>query len=168
VFLVTEVARRLTLNKSEPTPVDGMPELYTYLRNLLPPSAPFFYLSASPYNLYPLLRDFRDKYFPYGQLILRDTSWTTVSGLLETLTVGTETFKVNRIKKIRQWFPRRKIICIGDSTQSDPEAYGVISRLFPGWIRLILIRRVTGIAAAGLEEKNAPERFERAFASLPR
>jgi len=101
-----------------------MPELYSRLRQLLDPSAPFFYLSASPYNLYPFLREFRDTYYPHGQLILRDSSWMTISGLLSSLTLGTEKYKVDRIKKIQQWLPRRKMICIGDSTQSDPEAYG--------------------------------------------
>jgi hypothetical protein len=37
-----------------------------------------------------------------------------------------------------------------------------------GWIGLILIRRVTDIAAVGMHEKNEPERFERAFEGVPR
>ncbi|SPQ24963.1 823dc3c9-e006-4603-b031-2aae6b72bddc [Thermothielavioides terrestris] len=153
---------------SEPTPIDGMPELYGQIRELVTPSAPFFYLSASPYNLYPFLRSFRDAYYPHGQLILRDASWMTVSGLLSSLTLGTEKYKVDRIRKIHGWLPRRKLICIGDSTQSDPEAYGDAYRAFPGWIKLILIRKVTDIAAIGIREKNEPERFEKAFAGVPR
>jgi len=51
----------------------------------------------------------------------------TISGLLSNLTLGTEKYKISRIKKIRGWLPRRKMICIGDSTQSDPEAYGKLS-----------------------------------------
>lgn len=154
--------------KSEPTPVSGMPELFWQIRELLTPLAPFFYLSASPYNLYPFLRGFRDAYFPHGQLILRDSSWMTISGLLSSLTLGTEKYKIDRIKKIRRWLPRRKMICIGDSTQSDPEAYGDACRAFPGWIKLVLIRKVTDIAAIGIEEKNEPRRFERAFEGVPR
>ena len=101
-----------------------MPELYSNLQELLGPTAPFFYLSASPYNLYPFLSGFRDAHYPHGQLILRDASWMTISGLLSNLTLGTEKYKVDRIKKVRRWLPRRKMVCIGDSTQSDPEAYG--------------------------------------------
>lgn len=41
-------------------------------------------------------------------------------------------------------------------------------REFPGWVRLILIRKVTDIAAVGIADKNKPERFERAFEGLPR
>lgn len=101
-----------------------MPELYAQLHRLLTPSAPFFYLSASPYNLYPFLREFRETFYPHGQLILRDSSWMTLSGLLSSLTLGTERYKTDRMKKIHRWLPRGKLICIGDSTQSDPEAYG--------------------------------------------
>jgi phosphatidate phosphatase APP1 len=28
------------------------------------------------------------------------------------------------MRKIQSWLPQRRVICIGDSTQSDPEAYG--------------------------------------------
>jgi phosphatidate phosphatase APP1 len=108
----------------EPTPVSGMPELYAQIKSHLPEDTPWFYLSASPYNLYPFLRQFREQYFPHGTLILRDFSWKTISGLLSALTVGTEEYKTDRMKKINSWLPQRKMVAIGDSTQSDPEAYG--------------------------------------------
>ncbi|KAK4669097.1 uncharacterized protein QC763_200030 [Podospora pseudopauciseta] len=153
---------------SQPTPIQGMPELYAYIQTMVTSSAPWFYLSASPYNLYPFLRKFRDDYFPHGQLILRDSNLMTISGLLSNLTLGTEKYKVDRIEKIHRWLPRRKMILIGDSTQSDPEAYGDACRMFPGWIKLILIRKVEDIAAVGIHEKNEPQRFEKAFEDLPR
>lgn len=101
-----------------------MPELYKFLQTLISEKAPFFYLSASPYNLYPFLSEFRKSAYPQGTLILRDASWMSLSGLLSNLTVGTQEYKVSRISKINGWLPNRKMICIGDSTQSDPEAYG--------------------------------------------
>ncbi|KAK3373237.1 hypothetical protein B0T24DRAFT_527411 [Lasiosphaeria ovina] len=153
---------------SEPTPVTGMPELYAYIKDILTPGAPFFYLSASPYNLYPFLRDFRETYYPHGQLILRDASWMTIPGLLSNLTLGTQEYKVDRIKKVHRWLPQRKLICIGDSTQTDPESYGEIYRTFPGWVKLILIRKVKDIASVGTAEKNEPKRFEVAFKGVPR
>ncbi|KAK0741316.1 hypothetical protein B0T18DRAFT_353935 [Schizothecium vesticola] len=153
---------------SKPTPVAGMPELYAYLATLVTQTAPWFYLSASPYNLYPFLSEFRDQHYPHGQLILRDSSWMTISGLLSNLTLGTEQYKLDRLKKVHRWLPKRKMILIGDSTQSDPEAYGAAFRAFPGWIKLILIRKVDDIAAVGIEEKNAPKRFEDAFEGVPR
>jgi len=153
---------------SEPTPVAGMPELYAYIQTLVTTSAPWFYLSASPYNLYPFLRKFRDDYYPHGQLILRDSNLLTISGLLSNLTLGTEQYKVDRIKKIHRWLPNRKIILLGDSTQTDPESFGIAYRMFPGWIKLILIRKVADISAIGIQEKNEPERFEKAFEGVPR
>ncbi|KAK3325141.1 hypothetical protein B0H66DRAFT_547447 [Apodospora peruviana] len=148
---------------SDPTPIAGMPQLYAYLQSVVTPAAPWFYLSASPYNLYPFLREFTAQHYPHGQLILRDSSWMTIPGLLSNLTLGTEEYKVDRIKKVHSWLPKRKMILIGDSTQSDPEAYGDICRKFPGWAKLVLIRKVTDIAAIGTEKKNEPERFEKAF-----
>lgn len=41
-------------------------------------------------------------------------------------------------------------------------------RTFPGWIRLILIRKAQDTAMFGLSEKNEPERFERAFKGIPK
>ncbi|TLD10317.1 hypothetical protein PgNI_06698 [Pyricularia grisea] len=151
----------------EPTPVSGMPELYAWLHEKITPAAPWFYLSASPYNLYPFLSAFRDMYFPHGQLILRDQSWMSISGLLSNLTLGTEEYKVSRLQKVHNWLPKRQMILIGDSTQSDPEAYGEIYRGNPGWVKLILIRKVTDIAAVGIESKNEPKRFEEAFEDVP-
>jgi phosphatidate phosphatase APP1 len=144
-----------------------MPELYAYLQTLVTKSAPWFYLSASPYNLYSFLREFRDAHYPHGQLILRDASWMTIPGLLSNLTLGTEQYKIDRINKVHRWLPRRRMILIGDSTQSDPEAYGEIYRQHKKWVKLILIRKVTDIAAIGTEEKNAPGRFEKAFEGVP-
>lgn len=109
---------------NDPRPVDGMPELYKNIKAALPKDSPWFYLSASPYNLYPFLREFRETFFPPGTMILRDSSWRSIAGLLAALTVNTEEYKVDRMKKINTWLPSRKMIVIGDSTQSDPEAYG--------------------------------------------
>ncbi|TWU78965.1 hypothetical protein ED733_008149 [Metarhizium rileyi] len=153
---------------SSPAPIPGMPELYADIKSFLPNDTAWFYLSASPYNLYPFLKQFRRKYYPPGTLILRDSSWKTVAGLLSALTLRTEEYKVDRMKKINTWLPRRKMIVIGDSTQSDPEAYGEMYRTVPGWIQLILIRKATNIAAVGIDEKNEAERFEKAFQDIPR
>jgi phosphatidate phosphatase APP1 len=107
-----------------PTPIAGMPELYTYIQSLINETSPFFYLSASPYNLYPFLRDFRQRNYPHGTIVLRDSSWMSIPGLLSQLTLGTGEYKVDRMQKINSWLPGRKMICIGDSTQADPESYG--------------------------------------------
>lgn len=153
---------------SPPTPVEGMPELYAFLQKVVSPLAPFFYVSASPYNLHKFLTDFRAQYYPHGTIILRDANWMNLSGLLSNLTLGVQEYKVDRMDKINSWLPKRKMICIGDSTQSDPEAYAEIYNKYPGWVRLILIRKVEDIASIGIREKNEPKRFEKAFKDIPK
>ncbi|KAJ9411144.1 hypothetical protein DTO045G8_776 [Paecilomyces variotii] len=147
----------------EPKPIPGMPQFYSHVQKYLVPT--WFYLSASPYNLYPFLRQFlRSNYSP-GTLILRDFSWMDLGALLKTFTQGTQTYKVDRMKKIHQWLPGRKVLCVGDSTQSDPEAYAEIYKKYPGWVQAIFIRKVTDVAH--MEKKNTDERFQNAFKGIP-
>ncbi|GAB7353846.1 hypothetical protein MBLNU459_g4212t1 [Dothideomycetes sp. NU459] len=151
----------------DPRPVAGMPELYSHIQKALDPS--FFYLSASPYNLYPFLRDFRKQHYPDGTIILRDASWQNLAGLISSLRINVQEYKVDRITKIHSWFPERTFICVGDSTQKDPESYGEAARRFPGWIKAIFIRRVENVSDVtdvNQHEKNAPERFQKAFEGL--
>jgi len=151
----------------EPEPIKGMPEFYKHMQQKLD-SPPFWYLSASPYNLYPFLRQFRETYYPSGTMILREASWMNLAGFLANLTQGTEAYKFDRIEKVHRWFPKRKFVLIGDSTQSDPEAYGEAYRKFGKWIGAIYIRKVTGVEGMNEEMKNAPERFEKAFDDVPK
>ena len=151
----------------EPEPIKGMPELYKHIVQKLD-NPPFWYLSASPYNLYPFLRQFRETYYPRGTLILRDASWMNLAGFLANLTQGTEAYKVDRIEKVHGWFPKRRFILIGDSTQTDPESYGEAYRRHGKWIGAIYIRKVTGVAEMDEGKKNDPRRFEKAFKGVPK
>jgi len=148
----------------EPEPVRGMPELYAHLHTHLSDPT-WFYLSASPYNLYSFLRDFRNRYFPAGTIILRDASWQSLGGLISSLMVNVQEYKVNRMLKIHGWFPKRTFLCIGDSTQKDAESYAEVAKRYPGWIKAILIRKVV-VGAVDEAEKNADERFQKAFKGL--
>lgn len=144
----------------DPKSTSGMPELYKILHEQFENPA-WFYLSASPYNLYPFLHHFiNDKYLP-GTIILRDASWMYLGGLLQSLTQGVKSYKVDRMNKINSWLPKRKMICIGDSTQMDPESYAEIYKKYPGWVHAIYIRKV--VDAPHMEEKNKDERFTKAF-----
>ena len=149
-----------------PQPISGMPEFYKFLNTKLD-SPPFWYISASPYNLYPFLRAFREEHYPVGELVLRETSIMNLAGFLLSLTAGVQAFKVDRIKAVQKMFPGRKMICIGDSTQSDPEAYAQVYHDHPHWVRAIFIRKVTGVAEMDEQRKNSPKRFEDAFKDVP-
>jgi len=151
----------------EPTPIVGMPELYKNINQSLD-NPPFWYLSASPYNLYPFLRQFREDYYPAGTMILREASWMNLAGLLTSLTQGTQAYKVDRMDTVHKSFPNRKFLCIGDSTQSDPEAYGEVYRKYPRWVGAIFIRKVEDVEPMNESEKNKPERFEKAFKDVPK
>lgn len=147
----------------EPEAIPGMPEFYHHVRDELSPA--WFYVSASPYNLYTFLHDFVHNNYCPGTLVLRDYSWMDIDGLVKSFTENTQDYKVDRIEKIHRWFPNRKVLCIGDSTQKDPEAYAEIYRRYPNWVHAIIIRKVTD--APHMEEKNIPERFEKAFQDVP-
>ena len=54
--------------------------------------------------------------------------------------------------------------CRAPSIFADLRSY----RAHPDWVGLILIRKVTDIAALGIEAKNEDERFEKAFKNVPR
>lgn len=145
----------------DPTPIPGMPELYAHIRDALKPT--WFYLSASPYNLYPFLRSFLHTYYPHGPIILREASWMNLGGFLASLTQGTEAYKSSRMQHVHTCLPKRKVLCVGDSTQSDPEAYGDICRKYPGWVKRVFIRRVEDVSEMEGTDKNTHERFEKAF-----
>ncbi|KAK2819996.1 hypothetical protein FQN49_007826, partial [Arthroderma sp. PD_2] len=148
----------------EPKAIAGMSEMYTHIQQRLNPT--WFYLSASPYNLYQFLHEFIRSGFPQGTLLLREGSWMDLAGLLKSFTQGTQEYKVNQLTKVFEWLPKRKVLCIGDSTQSDPEAYAEAYKKHKGWIKAIYIRKVTDVGNMG--DKNEPERFEKAFEGIPR
>jgi hypothetical protein len=147
----------------EPRPIAGMPAFYAHLHQQLIPA--WIYLSASPYNLYPFLRQFLRSFYQPGTLMLRENSWQDLNSVGKMWTEGTQAYKEERMDQIHQWLPRRNVLCVGDSTQSDPEAYGTIYRKYPGWIRAIYIRRVTDIPH--MERRNSEHRFQAAFHDVP-
>lgn len=151
---------------STPTPIASMPALYEHIAATLNPT--WFYLSASPYNLHPFLSSFVRQHYPAGPIFLREASWMDLGSFLASLTQGTQAYKRNRMENIHGWLPRRKVLCIGDSTQSDPEAYGDICRRHPGWARAVFIRKVVDVAEMAGTGKNDDDRFEKAFYGVDR
>ncbi|KAF3905911.1 hypothetical protein ABW21_db0200216 [Orbilia brochopaga] len=151
----------------EPRSTPGFPDFYKHLDQVLDQPA-WFYLSASPYNLYPFLLSFLRANFPYGQPILRDMSWMSVAGLVASVSTGTQEYKTGEMRRlIGQWLPKRKYICIGDSTQTDPESYAEMYKAFPGAIKAIWIRLVTGVNETEEAQKNSADRFKKAFDGVP-
>jgi phosphatidate phosphatase APP1 len=93
---------------------------------------PVFYVSKSPWNLYPLLVDYLGiQGLPDGPLLLRDF------GLRMP-----KRHKEQSIEQILQTYPRMKFVLIGDSGEHDPEIYADVVRRHPRRIRAIYIRSV--------------------------
>ncbi|EED23870.1 actin filament organization protein App1-like, putative [Talaromyces stipitatus ATCC 10500] len=148
---------------TDPEPIIGMPELYQLIERELNPT--WIYLSASPYNLYKFLRNFLHLFYPPGTLLLRQATWKNLGEFIKSYNTGTGTYKMRQMDKIHSWLPARKVICVGDSTQSDPEIYAEMYRRHAGWIKAIFIRKVTNIPH--MEKKNSSSRFQRAFEGVP-
>jgi hypothetical protein len=122
--------------------VPGMAEWYQEIANL-EPNAFFHYLSASPMQLYPALSEFLDEaHFPAGMLHLREsTSLRTAASASKEVSTA---HKKRILTRLLSSYPRRQFILIGDSGERDPEIYADIARAYPGQVKAIHIRNVTG------------------------
>ncbi|KAL1957182.1 hypothetical protein VTO42DRAFT_6216 [Malbranchea cinnamomea] len=163
---VGDVLQTISKTFLEPfEPVTNMPELFSSLSTSLSTSdapAQFFYLSSSPVQLYPHLHPFIQAKFPAGPLILRNYTFTDIPTLIDNLLLPTRDYKLGELRKIHSWYPDKKQLLVGDSTQEDPEAYGAAFREFGAdWVGCIWIRAVDG-------SDNSDARFEAAFDGVPR
>lgn len=100
-----------------------------------------FYVSNSPQQLYPSLRAYVDKYFPSGIIVLKEYFQ---SNIFSNFLGSSAKKKMDRILKIINHFPYKKYILVGDSGESDLEAYLEIARAKPNNIIAIYIRAVKG------------------------
>jgi phosphatidate phosphatase APP1 len=122
--------------------------------------AAFHYVSASPWQLYGPLADFRRQHrFPAGTFHLKTFRWKD-AGLLNLFASPEET-KRQAIEPLLDAFPRRRFVLVGDSGEKDPEIYGALARKYPRQVRRLFLRAVKG-------EDPSAERFQRAFEGLPK
>lgn len=136
--------------------VPGMAEAY---RRLQSQKAFFHYVSASPYQLFPDLREFVQKSgFPEGSFHLKTFRWKDETFF--SLFMKPEQYKESVIVPLIERYPGRKYILIGDSGEKDPEAYGAVARRFPDKIQKIWIRNVT-------DESRTAARYAEAFKGVP-
>jgi phosphatidate phosphatase APP1 len=99
--------------------------------------APFFYVSHSMWNLFPLLEQFiAHQALPRGPLLLRDV------GLFNE---PRETpSKAAAIAELLDTYPDLGFVLIGDSGEHDLDVYLAAAHAQPGRIQAILIRNVSG------------------------
>lgn len=163
---ISHVLDKLALLKAtlldDPAPVTGMPELYASLARSLNPQ--FIYVSGSPFQLYPFLRSFIDTTYSAsnGPIFLRNLTLVDIPEVADFVGGGNVfDYKVSMIDRIKGMYPNKKFLCVGDSTEKDPETYGEAFRKYADAIACSWIRRVDGA-------NNTDERFAAAFVGVPK
>lgn len=122
-------------------PVTGMSGLYQRFQSRH--GAAFFYVSASPWQLYPPLAGFlEDGGFPAGvwylkRFRLKDRSFAS-------LFADPVSYKTAILETLVEQFPGRRFVLVGDSGERDPEIYAALARKSPRQVAGIWIRDTTG------------------------
>lgn len=114
---------------------EGTRELYHGLA-LAGGGAPFFYVSKSVWNIFPLLEQFiREQGLPRGPLLLRKARLLRDQALPE--------HKPDAIARVLGTYPELSFMLLGDSGERDLDIYLQVARRHPGRIGTILIRNVS-------------------------
>jgi phosphatidate phosphatase APP1 len=131
----------LLRNPLQRSVVPGVADLYRSFaeRNVLPASAPLFYLSATPRQLHLSLQSILDHNgFPPGVLITkRVTNDSTSEPFRNQLA-----YKLAKIEQILVQVKNAKFTLVGDDTEHDPEVFSEIRKRFPDRIEEIWMRHV--------------------------
>jgi hypothetical protein len=136
--------------------VPGMAEVYSRWAAKTPGTL-FYYLSASPWQLFPDLQQFLTSAgFPEGVWFLKRFRWKDRTFF--SLFQDPEAYKIPVLEKLFQTFPQRKFILVGDAGERDPEIYAAAARRFPAKIEHIYIRDAQGLTPS--------ERLAAAFQGL--
>jgi len=100
------------------------------------------YLSNSEQNLYPLIYRFlRHNRFPDGPLFLKQirSVWDVIWNIKFPIR---HLHKFHVLEDLLNYFPDKKLILVGDNTQSDLPVYLSIAERHPGRVLYIIIRKV--------------------------
>ncbi|HSJ31332.1 MAG TPA: phosphatase domain-containing protein [Longimicrobiales bacterium] len=140
--LIAMLRRTLLENARTRLPFAGVAEFYggLHLGDEGAEANPVFYVSSSPWNLYPVLTEFLEfQTIPLGPLMLRDWG-ITERGVLPR---GHGEHKLGAIRQILDCYPALPFILIGDSGQEDPEIYRDVVHQYRGRIHAVYIRNVS-------------------------
>jgi len=132
---------------------EGTTELYRGLREC-GNGAPFFYVSKSMWNLFPLLESFiAHQRLPRGRLLLRRLHWFGPRPSVP--------HKQKAIRQLLEAYPDLPFLLIGDSGERDLELYLEAAHAHPGRVPAILIRNVSSAkqrqALAEMARQNVPD-----------
>ncbi len=121
--------------------------------------AAFHNVSSSPWQLYPALWYFLEaEVFLPGSVHLKTVHLRDRT--IFDLFAGSEAHKIPAIEPLLDAYPRRRIVMVGDTGESDPEIYGAFTRRFPDRIVHVLVRAVS-------PGGDTAERYHAAFDGVP-
>ena len=101
--------------------------------------AVFHYLSASPWQLYLPLEEFRQaEGFPRGVWNMKHLRLTDRSAI--DFFKSQELYKTTLLRGILVEFPDRVFVLVGDTGEQDPEIFGSLAREFPKQVLRVFIR----------------------------
>ncbi|CAF0903040.1 unnamed protein product [Adineta steineri] len=141
-------------------PVPGMAEIYRYWQNQY--NATFAYLTASPDQLYPFLREFFDReQFPSGSAHMRHFTWFDVNFISFFMSSNYAKKKTETLEMFLQNTRNRKFVLLGDIFQKDSDIYAGIYAQYPDRIAKIFIRKYP-------DDIDGQQRLETVFKDIPR
>ena len=119
--------------------VENMAAFYSHMNRA--GDIAYHYVSSSPVELYPLLKEFLiSTGYPLGSIHLREaTNWKNIISFSKI----SKKHKYMNIKRILQAYPKRSFLLIGDSSENDAEIYADFKQNFPNQVVAIIIRNVT-------------------------
>lgn len=132
-----ELLRNTFMRVFRATP--GMPDFYKSLQSR---GSSFYFVSASPWQLYPELAQFARPIYPPG--VFRMKNFRLKDSDFMSLFKDPYAYKIETIEPIVRSFPGRQFVLIGDSGEKDPEAYVEIARRYPASVKKIWIRMAYG------------------------
>jgi phosphatidate phosphatase APP1 len=140
--------------------VPGMAEIYrTWAKEY---NATFAYLTASPDQLYPFLREFFDReQFPSGSAHMRHYTWFDVNFIQFFISSNYIQKKTEVLEMFLKNTRNRTFILLGDIFQKDPDIYANIYAQYPNRIAKIFIRKY-------VNDIVGQQRLETVFKDIPK
>jgi phosphatidate phosphatase APP1 len=158
---ISDVTNRKELIKNTfVRPFQAVPGMAAQYQAWEKSGAVFHYLSASPWQLYLPLEEFRiAEGFPRGVWSMKHLRLTDRSAI--DFLKSQEAYKTTLLRAIFAEFPERIFVLIGDTGEQDPEIFGTLAREFPQQALRVFIRESQTPASDAA-------RFAKAFDKLPR
>ncbi|CAF1295112.1 unnamed protein product [Adineta ricciae] len=140
--------------------VPGMAEIYRHWAGQY--NATFAYLTASPDQLYPFLREFFDReQFPSGSAHMRHFTWFDVNFISFFMSSNYMKKKTETLEMFLQNTRNRRFVLLGDIFQKDSDIYASIYANYPDRIAKIFIRKYAN-------DVDGQQRLETVFKDIPR